>query len=238
MPEMYAARASGPRRSVSSCAVALALVLAAACNDNDALRGVVSGGGAGASAGGVANSGAAGDAGGASLAGTGGSAAGESGAGASSADAGAGDASDAGAGGESDGGAGGAPGQAMNCESGGALFLAGNYVDPAGNRFLLRSAAKAATLAIVPAGSASPAKLPQLYEVDRLCAAGGALIAKDASASYRVDFVQTGLKFAVCISAPVATLAAALALPPAVVSHLVDSGCAGKPFSVYTAEAL
>ena len=248
MPEM-SARAAGPRRSVSWCAVAtFALLLVVACDDNDALRGSVSGGDAGASAGGVANAGggvaSAGapthaGASGASLAGTGGSAAGEAGAGgASSPDAGAGGESEAGAGDESEGGASGEPSQDEHCESGGALFLAGNYVDTAGNRLLLRSAPKAATFAIVPSGAASPAKLPQLFQVDRLCAPGGALIAKDGSSSYRVDFVQTGLRFAVCISTAVATPDAASALPPADSSHSSDTGCSGKPFTVYTAEAL
>ena len=239
MLEKQPARAIAPRRSISLCAVALtALVFAAACNDSDAVSLGVAGasgvaGSGAAGAGGVAGAGAPGHAGasGAPIASAGGDALGEAGAGGAPT-------GDAGASGESEAGAAGEPGQVTNCAPGGDLFLAGNYVDTAGNRLLLRSAAKAATFAIVPAGAASPAKPPRLFAVERICAPGGALIAKDATSRYRVDFAQTGLKFAVCIAAPVSSLDAALGVAPANAAHVADNGCTGKPFTVYTAEVL
>ncbi|MES1173146.1 MAG: hypothetical protein ABUL62_02365 [Myxococcales bacterium] len=232
--------AFAPHRWVCVRALTLsALVFAVGCDDGDAVHGfavdgsaaasgTTSTGGAGAGAPSQAGAGAA-----MPVAGAGGSAD----SGGSEAGAGGVTPGDAGAGGDSDAGAAGQPGQATSCETGGALFLAGNYVDTAFNRLLLRSAAKAPTFALVPSGAANPSRPPQLFAVERLCAPGGALIATDESSSYRVDFTQSGLKFAVCISAPVPTLAAALALPAADSSRLSDTGCAGKPFTVYTAEA-
>jgi hypothetical protein len=236
MPEMQPARAIAPRRLVSSWAVATtALFFAAACNDSDAAHAVIAGAGGALNAQ-AGHAGASGEA----VAGASGSAAGEAAAGGAASDAGAAG-ENAGAAGGSEAGAGGAAGeggQVTNCEAGGGLFVVGNYIDAAGNRFLLRNAAKAATFAIVPAGAASPATPPRLFAVDRLCAPGGALIATDASSSYRVDFRQAGSQLAVCISAPTPTLAAALALPPADSSRAADTGCAGKPFTDYSAEAL
>ncbi len=231
MAEMHLARGFVPRRSVSLLAVAATALLFAACNDGDTLRGGAAGaaGGtdAGANSGGAANAGASG----ASVAGSAGSVADDAGAGGALT-------SEAGAAGAGEAGAAGEPGQVPSCTAGGALFVVGNYADASGNRLLLRTAAKAATFALVPAGVATPAQPPQLYLVERVCAPGGALIAKDESSSYRVDFTQTGSRFSVCLSAPVATLAAALVLPPGDPSHAADTGCAGKPFTVYTAEAL
>ena len=220
------------RRSVSFLTVALAaLVFAAACNDSD---------GAGAP---IASGGSVGDAAGGAAAGN----AGASGAAAAGAagnnvasDAGSGGAvsGDAGAGGDGDAGAAGEPGQVTNCVAGGAQFVVGNYADTAGNKFILRTSAKAATFALIPAGAANPAKPPRLFLVDRICAPGGALIAKDESSSYRLDFRQTGSQLAVCLSAAAPTLGAALALPAADGARAADTGCSGKPFAFYTTEAL
>ncbi|MEO8902814.1 MAG: hypothetical protein ABI488_12305 [Polyangiaceae bacterium] len=142
------------------------------------------------------------------------------------------------AGGNAGAGAGGGSGQTTNCVAGGTPFVVGNYVDASGRQLLLRTAAKAATFALVPAGAANSALPPQLFLVERVCASGGALIAKDESSAYRVDFLQSGSQFAICLSAAVATLDAALVLAPANLAHAADTGCAGKPFTVYTAEAL
>ena len=114
------------------------------------------------------------------------------------------------------------------------MFVVGNYEDTAGNQIILRAAPKAATFALVPAGVANPAKPPQLFLVNRVCAPGGALIASDGSSSYRLDFVQSGNQLAVCLSAAVSTVEAALALPPADAAHSTSTGCAGHAFTVYT----
>ena len=235
MSQTYRARGFIPaRHSISLIAVAAAgLVFASACNDGDAGHAAV----VHATAGAAGAAGAGADSLGSSGAGMGGAnhVASDAGSGGAT----AGDAGIGGDGGASgDGGAAGETNHTLNCATGGALFVVGNYSDAAGNRFVLRTAAKAATFALIPAGVADPAQPPRLFLVDRLCAPGGALIARDESSSYRVDFLQTGSTLAVCLSAPVATLDAALALPPADSAHAANTGCAGKPFTSYTTEAL
>jgi len=150
----------------------------------------------------------------------------------------AGNSGSAGAFGVAGNGGGAGAGPVTNCVAGGTPFVVGNYVDSAGAQLILRTAAKAATFALVPAGSADPTRPPQLFLVERVCVPGGALIARDQSASYRVDFLQAGSQFAICVSAAVPTLEAALALPAANPAHSADTGCAGHPFTIYSAEAL
>lgn len=241
MHQSHPARGFAPtRRSISLTAVALAaLLLVSACNDNDhahagaGTAGANSAGTAGANSAGTAGANSAGTAG-ANSAGT----AGANSAGAGGADpAGQGGSGDAVAG-DGGAGAGGGSAQATSCAAGGTPFVVGNYVDRAGNQLVLRTAAKATTFALLSAGAANPALPPRLFLVERVCAPGGALIAKDESSAYRVDFLQAGSQFALCLSAAVSTLDAALALPAANVAHAADTGCAGKPFTVYTAEAL
>ena len=266
MHQSHSARDFVPtHRSISSMAVAMvALVFAVACEDNDGLR-IQSASGSGGAGGALAaqggSSGAAlagspsnsagkggldevaGNAGGVAgsagsgLAGSGGVAgsAGSGGIAGSGGVAGSGVAGSAGSGGIA--GSGGS-GPTTNCVAGGALFVVGNYADATGNQLMLRAAPKAATFALVPAGGAEPSKPPQLFLVNRLCAPGGALIASDGSSNYRVDFVQSGSQLAVCLSAPVPTLDAALALPAADTSHSTSTGCAGHPFASYTTGAL
>jgi hypothetical protein len=115
--------------------------------------------------------------------------------------------------------------------------VAGNYLDLAGNDFLLRTTATAATLARVPKGAADPGKLPQLFLVERSCAPGGAVIVQGETEHYRLDFVQNGAELAVCFSAA-PTLQAALELAPAAVSRSADTGCLGKPFETFSQGAL
>jgi len=234
MHESRRARAVSPaRRSISLWAVALtAFTFTVACDDHDdSVRAPADSGGGGTSGG--ATAGGAGR----NTEGSAGTLVSESGAGGDSGVGGeSGAAGDAGAAGEA--GAGPGPGTVSNCPPGGAPLVVGNYVDAGGNQFLLRAAAKAATFALVPAGAANPAKLPRLFVINRVCSAGKALIASDESASYRLDFTQMGNQLSVCLSAPVTTLDTAVALPSADVTHAADTGCAGKPFSVYTAEAL
>ncbi|MEI9948808.1 MAG: hypothetical protein WDO74_07445 [Pseudomonadota bacterium] len=129
-------------------------------------------------------------------------------------------------------------GPTSTCAVGGALFVVGNYADTAGNQFILRAAPKAATFALIPTGAAHPTRPPQLFLVKRVCAPGGALIASDGSSNYRVDFMQTGSQLAICWSGSVATLEAALVLPPADGSHAASTGCAGHAFTVYSAGTL
>ncbi len=129
----------------------------------------------------------------------------------------------------SEAGAAGTAGERIACEAGGVLFVVGNYRNAAGDQLLLRSTATASTLALVSHGAARPSVPPQLFLVERSCAPGGALLVRDESAHYRLDFRQAGGRFALCASVPVATLEAAARLTP---------GCAGKPFSMYDAEAL
>ena len=124
------------------------------------------------------------------------------------------------------------------CEPGGKLFVVGNYVNRSGAELLLRATASAATLAFVPQAPASPTKPPQLFAVERVCAGAASLVVRDASSRYRLDFSQSGNQFSLCLSSPVATLDLAANLPPADFTHASDTGCAGKPFSVYSAEAL
>ena len=150
----------------------------------------------------------------------------------------AGDSGSAGAIGVAGNSGGAGAGAVTNCEAGGPPFVVGNYVDPSGAQLILRTASKAATFALLPAGSADPTRPPQLFLVERVCAPGGALIARDQSANYRVDFLQAGSQFAICVSAAVPTLEAALALPAANPAHSADTGCAGHPFTIYSAEAL
>ncbi len=151
---------------------------------------------------------------------------------------------DAGAGGQRDESAAGAAGNAqandqaneaaaagtgserVACTAGDAPFVVGNYQNVAGDQLLLRSTATASTLALVSQGAARPSAPPQLFLVERSCAPGGALLVRDQSAHYRLDFRQTGGRLALCSSAPVATLDAAARLTP---------GCASKPFSMYDA---
>ena len=223
------------RRSISVLAVAtVALAFTPACDDGDGVPAAIDTGGSGgagnvashAGAGGAAVAGAAGSIG-SGDAGSAGVTSGDAGAGGDGAGAGAGDA-----------GAPGEPGQASNCRPGGAPLVVGNYQDAAGNQLLLRTAAKAATLALLPAGAENPAQPPRLFVVNRVCSSGQALLASDESSSYRVDYVQTGAQLAVCWSVPVASLEAALALNPADAAHSAGTGCAGQPFAAYTAEVL
>lgn len=206
----------------------LALALCAtACNDSDA----TSGGHAGspASVGTPASAGASGSA--ETDAGAGGTA-GAAGQSALGGEAGqAGEAGEAGQGGDA-----GAPSAVSRCEAGGTLFVAGNYGD-AKRSLLLRTTATAATLALLPKGAASSANLPQLFLVERSCAPGGALIARDESTHYRVDFDQSENRLSICFL-PAATLQAALELEPADKAHAADRGCAGKPFQSFVQEAL
>jgi hypothetical protein len=206
----------------------LTVVACGNTTDNSGKLGGASGSGGVAAAGG---SGAAGRDN--HAAGSGGTASGE--AGTKNSEAGAG--GDAGANG-AEAGAAGAPAAVVSCEPGGALFVAGNYANAAGDELLLRSTPSAATLALVPKAPAAPAKPPELFAVERVCAPGGALIVRDTSSRYRVDFSQVYDQILVCISSPVATLDLASNLPPADLAHASDTGCAGKPFSVYTAEGL
>lgn len=240
MHESPPARAAGPARSILLWAVALtAITFSAACDDSDSMRAPPNAGGGGGTSGASTAGGA-----GRNAAGSAGTVAGEAGAGGDSGAGGesdapgpageAGNGGDAGAAGE----AGAGPGLISNCSPGGAPLVVGNYVDAAGNQFLLRTAARSATFALVPAGPANPARLPRLFVIERVCSVGKALVASDESASYRLDFTQTGNQLAVCLSAPVATLDAAAALPRADATHAADTGCAGKPFTVFTAEAL
>ena len=230
MSQLHPTRGLGlARRSISVLAVAtVALAFIPACDDGDGVRAAIDRGGSS----GAGNASSDAGAGGAAVAGAAGST--------SLGDAGsAGVASgDAGAGGDGVGNAGaaGEPGQASNCRPGGAPLVVGNYQDAAGNQLLLRTAAKAATLALLPAGAENPAQPPRLFVVNRVCSSGQALLASDESSIYRVDYVQTGAQLAVCWSVPVANLEAALALNPADGAHSADNGCAGQPFAAYTAE--
>ncbi len=144
-----------------------------------------------------------------------------------------------GVGGTSGGGTGGtagAPPQTGACLPGGTLFAVGNYVDGSGNELWLRSNAKATTLALITHGPAKPAKPPQIWLIERVCSSGSALIAKDPSSAYRVDFSFLGSTLAVCTSVAAASVDAALALAPADFGHALDTGCLGKPFSVFLPE--
>ena len=256
MHQSHPARESiSVRCSVSPRAVAvIALVFAFGCHDDDALRadGLAGGSGMSGAAAGHAGadagtSGRGASAGEAAIAGYVGADEVAGGAGSAEVAGNAGSMDSAGSGGSaglagSDGGAGragsGAGGATSNCAAGGALFVVGNYADAAGNEIILRSGAKAATIALVPAGAATPSKPPQLFLVDRVCKPGGALIANDGSSRYRLDLEQSGSQLAVCWSAAVTTLDAALALPPADASLYASSGCSGQPFTIYTAAAL
>jgi len=225
MPQSHPARDVVLARSISRAIVALSVfALFIGCHDNDAVPAIDSVGSAGTdeAAGSSRSPGSAGASETASSSGSGG-AAGREVAGS------AGSAGVAGAGGT---------GPLSNCTAGGALFVVGNYADSADNQLLLRTAPKAATFALVPPGVASPVHPPQLFLVNRVCAPGGALIASDGTANYRLDFIQSGSQLAVCSSAAVATLDAALALPPANLSLSASTGCSGQPFTVYTAGAL
>ncbi|MET0794253.1 MAG: hypothetical protein ABW061_22210 [Polyangiaceae bacterium] len=221
-----------PFHVLSATSVALLLAVAACGNTETSPLGT---GGAAGSAGA-----AIGSAGAHATAGAGNSpASSEAGAGGSDQDppvaaagaAGSEDASEAGA-----AGVGGS--ESAACAAGGALFVVGNYANAAGDQLLLRSTATAATLALVPHGEASPTALPQLFLVERTCAPRNALIVRDESAYYRLDFSQVGGHFAFCASASVATLDAAVLLTPADVSRATSTGCSGKPFSSFDAEAL
>jgi len=135
-------------------------------------------------------------------------------------------------------GSAGAPVQALTCEPGGTLFTAGKYSDANGNELWLRQGAQASTLALIPSGPANADKLPQLFVVDRVCTTGTALIAKDPSSAFRLDFSLAGTELAVCVSTTVASVDAALLLPAADISHASDTGCQGKPFELFTTEAV
>jgi hypothetical protein len=135
-------------------------------------------------------------------------------------------------------GSGGAPVQPSACEPGGTLFSAGNYSDSSGNELWLRQGAKARTLALLASGAANADKLPQLFVVDRVCVASTALIARDPSSAFRLDFSLEGNELSVCMSAPMASVEAALLLPAADIAHLGDTGCLGKPFHVFATEAV
>ena len=206
---------------------AFLLLAVGACADNDVVQ---------VGRGGAAGIGAAPHAGAAGAHATAGN-----GNGGSMADAGAGGSNDepsAGAAGSDAGAAGTTGDDGPACATGGALFVVGNYENSEGDELLLRSTATAATLALVPHEARSSAAVPQLFLVEQTCAPGNALIVRDESAYYRLDFWQIGQRFALCTSAPVATLLAARELAPANVSHAATTGCAGKPFSTFDAEAL
>jgi len=143
-----------------------------------------------------------------------------------------------GSGGASSSAGSGGSGPSSNCAVGGALFAEGTYADANGNQFILKIAQKATTFALVPAGVANSTQPPQLFRVDRVCAPSGALIANDASSSYRVDFIQTGSQLAVCLSPPAPSLDAALVVPPADTAHVTDTGCSGQAFKIYSKGAL
>ncbi len=134
------------------------------------------------------------------------------------------------------GGSAGAPTQSVTCTAGGSLFATGNYADAQGNELWLRTNAHASTLAWIAQGPAKVANPPQILVVERVCAAGGALLAKAASAVYRIDFSFAGNQLALCKSAAVPSLEAALALPPADWAHAADTGCSGQPFSVFVTQ--
>jgi hypothetical protein len=190
---------------VSSVALALSLT---ACHDDD---GVGSG-----------------RAGSPNVAGAAGASAGSTGA---TSEAGAGGVSnEAGAAGDlTEGGAAGEGGALpiSRCEAGGALFVAGNYAD-ATRSLLLRTTATAATLALVPKAAVSSTSVPQLFLVERSCTPGGAVIARDESAHYRVEFQQSESRLQICF-AKAATLEAALLLEP---------GCGANAVLSLTQEAL
>jgi hypothetical protein len=143
-----------------------------------------------------------------------------------------------------EGGAAGASGSAVAtvqpsaCEPGGTLFAAGNYSDTEGNELWLRRGSKALTLALIPSGPANAANLPQLFVIDRVCAGSAALLARDASSAFRFDFSVEGNALAVCMSAAVASVDAALLLPAVDISHAGNVGCLGKPIKVFTPEAV
>lgn len=204
------ARARRPLYLLGVSSVALALSLTA-CHDDD---GVSSG-----------------RAGSPSVAGAAGAPAGSGGSAGSTTEAGAGGVSnEAGAAGElNESGAGGEGGALpiSRCEAGGALFVAGNYAD-ATRSLLLRTTATAATLALVPKAAASSTTLPQLFLVERSCAPGGAVIARDESAHYRVEFQQSDSRLQICF-AKAATFEAALLLEP---------GCGTNAALSLTQEAL
>ncbi len=181
-------------RLVSLLAVATAgLVFTSACNDDADPPVAIGGTGAAGSAGHAGTSGAfAASTSGAFAAGSGGTNTGDAGSGSASG-------GDAGASGDGPAGAAGESGQTMNCTEGGAEFIVGNYEDAAGDHFLLRTAAKATTFAAIPAGAATPAKPPRLFLVERFCMAGGALLAKDETSHYRLDFLQLGNQLSLCL---------------------------------------
>jgi hypothetical protein len=235
MPRIHAASARKPTRAFYTLGViSSALVLAAtACGKTDKDAGTPASAGAGAG-GAAPHAGASGVAGGSTRpsGGAGGAA------GAPIAEAGAGGTAEGGAADTGEAGAAGAAAEPVVCQPGGTLFVVGNYVNAAGDELFLRSTASAATLAVVPKAPAAPAQPPQLFAVERVCAPGGALVARDATSRYRVDFAQSGSQFAFCMSPPVPTLDAAANLPPADVTHAADTGCSGQPFKAYTAEAL
>jgi hypothetical protein len=135
-----------------------------------------------------------------------------------------------------DAGAAGAWTRALGCEPGGMLFAAGNYSDKAGNELWLRETATARALALIPSGVASPAKPPQLFALERVCLSGAALIVRDATSAYRVDFSQASSELSVCFSAATATVESAIALPTADLNPAADTGCWGKPFTVFAKE--
>jgi hypothetical protein len=88
----------------------------------------------------------------------------------------------------------------------------------------------------VPSGVPSPAKLPSLWQVARVCADDSALLLKTVAGSFtRLDYLKGASSLTLCLANDTAaSLELAAALTPADRTNTIDAGCNGEPWTRVT----
>lgn len=113
------------------------------------------------------------------------------------------------------------------CGDATALSIFGNYLTQSGDEVWLRNSGNGMTLTRVPAGQPVAARLPQLWEVFRICSVTQTLVVQNEDATYtRVDWLANGGTLFLCIAdSSTEALDAALDIAAANGSAPETSGC-------------